>query len=182
VQKSEFWALIDATRKEGTYAHAEALAHELATQPVDSIHLFSLRWDEALNDAYRNDLWNALSVIGGPCGDDHFRDFRAWLVLQGRSVYEAALADPDSLASVVPDDEPHRCQYEVYPDLDAWTAATGGSDYAKKRDSERETLTRLGIEQPPKLGLPTGDDWDVEDEAETRRRLPRLTERFYGRQ
>ena len=36
------------------------------------------------------------------CSDDGFIDFRAWLIAQGREVYFAALADPDSLADVVP--------------------------------------------------------------------------------
>ena len=34
------------------------------------------------------------------CSDDGFIDFRAWLIAQGREVYLAALADPDSLTDV----------------------------------------------------------------------------------
>jgi hypothetical protein len=180
MNEDEFWALIASTHRDDTFEHAKALAHELATRSTDTIHLFGLYWNEAIGRAYQHDLWNAASLIGGGCGDDGFLDFRAWLVLQGRTVYEAALADPDSLADIVSDDDPHRYQYEVYPDLDAWTAATGEADYAAMRDSERETFARLGIEVPPRPALPTGEDWDPEDETETRRHLPRLANRFYG--
>src|SRR5215216_5688388 len=51
------------------------------------------------------DLWGAALVIHrmGPvddfwCSEDTLFGFREWLVEQGRLVYEAAIADPDSLA------------------------------------------------------------------------------------
>ena len=48
-------------------------------------------------------LWDAAGVMKEyGCSDDGFIDFRAWLIAQGREVYFAALADPDSLADVVP--------------------------------------------------------------------------------
>ena len=36
------------------------------------------------------------------CSDDSFSYFRSWLIVQGKDVYMAALADPDSLADVEP--------------------------------------------------------------------------------
>lgn len=48
-------------------------------------------------------LWDAAGIMKEyGCSDDGFIDFRAWLIAQGREVYFAALADPDSLADVVP--------------------------------------------------------------------------------
>ena len=43
-------------------------------------------------------LCAAASIINYGTSDDRFTDFRAWLVMQGRAVYLAALADPDRLA------------------------------------------------------------------------------------
>lgn len=40
----------------------------------------------------------AAYVINGGCSDDGFIDFRSWLIAQGKAVYDAALADPESLA------------------------------------------------------------------------------------
>ena len=48
-------------------------------------------------------MWDAAGIMKEyGCSDDGFIDFRAWLIAQGREVYFAALADPDSLADVVP--------------------------------------------------------------------------------
>ena len=141
MSEDEFWALIKLTRRAETRAHAEALSHELATRPVETIHLFDRRWAEAQRAAYRWDVWNAAYLIGGGCSDDGFMDFRSWLILQGRGVYHATLNDPDSLADVMEGDDEFRYQYEVYPAYDAWKAATGGADFAasgsqRKRHSE----------------------------------------------
>ena len=39
-------------------------------------------------------------MINGGCGDDSFSDFRASLISCGRLTFEAAMADPDSLAEI----------------------------------------------------------------------------------
>lgn len=60
--------------------------------------------------AYQYGLWTAASLMcDGGCSDDGFIDFRAWLIAQGREVYLAALADPDSMALV---DRYEGCQFE----------------------------------------------------------------------
>ena len=43
-------------------------------------------------------LFGAAVLINGGSSDDRFLDFTAWLVMQGKTVYESALAAPDSLA------------------------------------------------------------------------------------
>ena len=45
-------------------------------------------------------MWGAAYVIHGGCSDDGFEYFRRWLISRGRKAYEAALADPDSLAQL----------------------------------------------------------------------------------
>jgi hypothetical protein len=51
------------------------------------------------------DLWDAATIINrwGSnddffCSEDRFFVFRGWLVAQGRQIYDAAIAAPDSLA------------------------------------------------------------------------------------
>jgi hypothetical protein len=45
------------------------------------------------------DLWEAADLIGrGELSVDAFQDFRLWLVMLGREAFEAAVAEPDSLA------------------------------------------------------------------------------------
>ena len=62
--------------------------------------LMFLNYMDAYKDlAFRYGLWDAAKIfrVDG-CSDDSFSYFRSWLIVQGKDVYMAALADPDSLA------------------------------------------------------------------------------------
>jgi hypothetical protein len=182
MDEAEFWRVIEMTRKADPDAHCEALSAELSSRSIEAIHLFGFRWDQALGDAYTWDLWGAAYLIGGGASDDGFEYFRDWLVLQGREIYEAALASPDSLAAVAkPREDEIGYQYECYPAQHAWAAATGRTDPEAFYESENETLARLGISSPsgpPSRFEPAGENWDFDDAAEAHRRLPRLAARY----
>ncbi len=83
----------------------------------------------------------------------------------GREVYEAAVADPDTLASVVRPSwgaESIDAEAEIYAAAhQAWMAVTGRPDTdpypARNEQAEQQ-----------------GADWNFDDDAEVRRRLPRL--------
>ena len=70
----------------------------------DQIVAFDNDFHRASAAAYRWDLWGAAYVINGGCSDDGFMDFRSWLIAQGRAVYDAAMADPESLADHIKED------------------------------------------------------------------------------
>ena len=74
--------------------------------------------------SYRIELWGAAYLLNGGCSDDCFEYFRGWLITQGRAVYEAVLADPDSLADVdnLTDVE---CEQATHMTADAYRMATG---------------------------------------------------------
>ncbi len=78
----------------------ELLAAELQRLPVPELKA----WDAQLTDffyrAYSYDLWGAIVLIKGGCGDDSFMDFRFTLISLGRKIYERAMAEADSLADV----------------------------------------------------------------------------------
>jgi hypothetical protein len=99
-----FWQMIDETRAASsgdpdkqTILLEERLTHE----PLDEIIAFERIWLRLDSEAFRADLWDAAYVIGCGCSDDGFMDFRAWLVQQGKDIFEAALADPETLVNVV---------------------------------------------------------------------------------
>lgn len=47
-------------------------------------------------------VWELGSLLDGfPLGDDSFRDFQRWLILQGRTVFTMATTDPDGIASLL---------------------------------------------------------------------------------
>ncbi len=56
---------------------------------------------ELIDKAYIAELWDLAFVMNLGCGDDSFMDFRAWLIGQGRNVYQRALVDPESLVDLV---------------------------------------------------------------------------------
>ncbi len=107
-------------------------------------------------------LWGAAYLLNGGCGDDGFDDFRGWLVTRGRAVFEAALADPDSLADVVTTDE----LYEV-----ACEDVLGAAWEAHQQLTGRNLPAGSARAPRPELG----EGWDFDDDAEMRRRYPRIS-------
>ncbi|AWS49122.1 hypothetical protein DKM19_42315 [Streptosporangium sp. 'caverna'] len=130
------------------------------------------------DSAYRWPLWNAAQLIEGGCGDDGFRDFRGGLVLLGRTTFTRAVADPDSLAELPVVARMSReeqgwigCEDLSYAPREAYGRVQGETD---SFDAVMEA-TVPGLDRP---GRPAGENWDVDDEEETRRRLPRLAALF----
>jgi hypothetical protein len=123
-----------------------------------------------LNEAYTCDLWGAADVIHGGCSDDGFEYFRCWLVSRGRRVYEAALADPDSLA-----------QQDVRPG--PWNVWEFEQIYyvAKEVFTEKGGEGDVRDHSEPEAGMggpgPTGERFP-ENEEQFARRYPKLWQRF----
>jgi hypothetical protein len=101
MDREQFWALIEAA-KAATGGDCRAQTAQLVAALGQGLVEAILDWDrihsELRVESYRWDLWGAASLINGGCGDDGFDYFRGWLLGQGRAVWQAALADPDSLA------------------------------------------------------------------------------------
>jgi Protein of unknown function (DUF4240) len=83
----------------------ELLAARLDDLPLSEVVGFHRVVEEVEAKSFRVELWGAALVIHrmGPvddfwCSEDTLFGFREWLTEQGRQVYEAAIADPDSLA------------------------------------------------------------------------------------
>jgi hypothetical protein len=175
----QFWALIEAARA-ATGGDCEQQATQLVvalrersvSDVLDCHHLHS--W--LMAKSYRMELWGAAYLINGGCSNDGFDYFRGWLLGQGRATWQAALADPDSLASH-PQVRARAWQPQRFDSLwceDMWAVAS--------RAYQALTGQELTVEVadlhpwPPELeeDWDPGEDWDFEDAAETRRRYPRL--------
>ncbi|MBX2804324.1 MAG: DUF4240 domain-containing protein [Myxococcales bacterium] len=102
------WTLVDAARAASgpdDDRFLRRLHHDLIALDPDDLVGFDVQMDAALAAAYRNELWAAAYVINAGCSDDGFVYFRAWLIAQGRHVYNAAMEDPETLVgSIVMDD------------------------------------------------------------------------------
>lgn len=101
---ARFWDIIDQTVDEDEDRQTEALENELKNLTPEELLAFERDFFAASLAAYRWDLWGAAYVINGGCSDDGFIDFRSWLIAQGKVVYDAALADPESLADHIRSD------------------------------------------------------------------------------
>lgn len=100
--ESEFWNLIEQSR-ESTSVVADSpkwLVDHLARSPVNEILDFAREFRKACDVSHDFRLCAAATAICGYCSDDTFADFCAWLIGQGRSVFERALENPDSLADL----------------------------------------------------------------------------------
>jgi hypothetical protein len=102
MDQDTFWEIIDKARPRNNDAgtHSVALVRALKKQPAAEIGGFDQFFWNLNFAAYRRDLWDVALAINGLCSDDGFAYVRWWLVMQGRDVYELALADPESLAEL----------------------------------------------------------------------------------
>jgi hypothetical protein len=150
----EFWKLIEATDAEAggeVDLYGDTLRRVLSHLPPQELVSFDSLFAQHLSRAYQWDLWGAAYLINGGCSDDGFVYFRAWLIMQGRNVYERALSDPDSLAEIC--DEPGEeveCEDVLY---------VAGELFKEKTGSEMEPSARGHIETEE----PKGTKWEEDD-------------------
>jgi hypothetical protein len=173
---------------------AVALFGLLAQLSAAEIAAFDNTFEEVRAGADHQTLINAALLIEhGFLGDDSFDDFRAGLVALGRSTFEGAVSSPDSLAGhplvreIADARDPRWLGREdmLFVASHAYAAVTGEPEitffeYAEslRADDPEETAGPDAMTVTP---AEQASDWAITDEAESRRRLPRLTEMFYER-
>lgn len=174
MDSTELWDLVETARDEvddpaDGDAVAEALVRILAAREPDVIEAFDVALAGVMAESYLTDLWGAAYLVNGGASDDGFDYFRGWLVAQGRDVFEAAVADPDSLAEVpavrraVGDGDELECEAMLSVAWDAYSEATGED----LPDAARPDLPGLD------------PMWDFDDEDAMREHLPRLAALVY---
>jgi hypothetical protein len=172
MDEKRFWDLIACSAAPTADEQDVAMDKLLRRLPADDLLAFQLRYDDLMHRAYKTDLRGAAYLILGGCSDDGFIDFRAWLVARGKQVYEAALANPDTLADLVSTDT-RECNSALNSAaFGAWEAATG-----RPPDEFNEELSRVS---PHWKDPDEGEDWDFVDDDEVLRRFPRLARIFLG--
>lgn len=163
-----FWDIVDRSAHGGArQARQEARLRDiLAALPPGELVAWQAAYDAKRAAAYSWDLWGAAYVIHGGALDDGFDYFRDWLISRGRRVYEAALADPDSLADAIPADAREPAEFEGFGSIamELWASRTGRNPAGMPG----------GVVQPSR---PTGKPWS-EDSAALAARYPKLWKRF----
>ncbi|WP_020391679.1 DUF4240 domain-containing protein [Kribbella catacumbae] len=176
MDKDGFWELVEAARAEvdDTVADpdgvADSLTKVLGELTLAEIAGFGVELERLQAESYRWDLWGAAYLINGGASDDGFDYFRGWLVAQGREIWDAALADPDSLADVVDEDlgegfEGFDGEGMLSVAVHAYQSSGGSNgDYW-------EAVEGAGIDIPD---VPTGENFDFDDSNELETRYPLL--------
>jgi hypothetical protein len=171
-----FWALIDAHR-DGEDYDLDGLVADLATKPKNDILDFGARLGKLLDQSYRGDLWGAAYLANGGCSDDAFDYFRGWLVSRGQKVFEAALANPDSIVDAVGAGEVE-LEELLYAAPRAWEKKTGKDDfYEHDEDDEDEEKEGEDEEEEAELDLSWSKDGEGIPEK-LQKAYPRLWAKF----
>lgn len=157
---NHFWSLVEGLPPESA---EQALEERLKRLSPEELIAFDRHFTELFFRAYDWQLWNAAYIIAGGCSNDSFMDFRYGLISRGRAVFEAALKDPDTLASIVKKGEDLR--NEAF-------ASVAFKVYKRKTGTE---MPDPDIRHP---GEPSGEDWDPDNEELCARHLPKLWAKF----
>lgn len=168
----QFWNLIEEARRAAdSPADAEDIASRAtallaAREPKEILAAQQILWD-LMAASYQAPLWAAAYLINGGCSDDGFEYFRGWLILQGRTAYEQAVADADQLAGL-------RAVQEAAADgmeLDCEDTLNIVWDAYRKATGEDLPADSFSINYPR-----LDPDWnfDFEDSGRIAPRLPRM--------
>lgn len=104
IDENLFWELIAKSRhsSESVARQIDLLVSLLEGFKASDIKRFRKLLDKNMRDLYNWDLWALAYIAQGGCSDDAFEGFRAWLILQGREIFELALTDIRKIMSKVP--------------------------------------------------------------------------------
>jgi hypothetical protein len=95
MNKDQFWRIADLA------VNRNNLRNELLASDPKTVLGYYMQFLERMRESDTGDLWAvAMLLNAGHCSDDCFEYFRCWLISQGRSTFERALANPDVLAEI----------------------------------------------------------------------------------
>ena len=166
----EFWQVVDRAAAPDPDAAAGALEVELSRMDAATLAAFGGEYHRQM---LRSNTWlhlAAAQTVMGFTSDDVFRDFRTWTLFQGRQVYDAFVADPDSLAGHGPQDDEQVGMAEdlEYLPVQAWEQLTGKDPYESGSGWP---------EDPEPFAEPTGTRLTEQQRAQ---RFPRLSAAYVG--
>lgn len=167
-----FWAIVETTLPHVSDQEAQltVMQSRVAEMSPDQLIRFGRTFDQIMRDSYSWDLWGAAYVIMGGASDDGFEYFRLWLISRGRTVFEQAAADPDSLAASVPADAVDALDFEML-------AYPAREEFVRKTGREPGATEQLQPEMFYPNIAPSGVAF-AEDPSELAQRYPRLWARF----
>ena len=179
INRDTFWTLLEQAKREcgqnlcEEYQWLEEKLMSMVPEQALRFQYFTRGYRDA---AYKYGLWSAACVLSHGCREDGFIDFRAWLIAQGKTVYMAALENPDSLAEV---EQYGDCEFEMlsYVGNDAYVELTGRDvyeDYTAEMRDQMLAEVSGGIKYHPMIEYPL----EIRDAVAV---YPKLGDRFVTR-
>lgn len=170
MNEQKFWDLVQSgTGAPRTETQMELIYNALSQLSTPELVAFHHIFLEQMNRSYTWDLWAAAYVIHGDCSDDGFIDFRAWLIMQGRDIFEKSLASSDSLAEIPKEKLLESLDWEEFNYL-----AAEVYEERTDMDIEDDELSRpIDFQEDP-----SGLEWEEDDLNALKDRNPRLFELF----
>jgi hypothetical protein len=169
-----FWELIGRTTgyEADPERQLEVLQQALRGLTVAEIEAFERAFHQQQRRAYSWDLWGAAYIMNGGASDDGFEYFQRWLVSRGRTVFEAAVVNPESLAETIAPDSQGDYEFEQFANVAAeiWKEKTG-------IDPVTDQEHRFPFISEPPASEPSGTPFE-EDTHYLATRYPKLWARF----
>ena len=166
MDQRSFWNIIDEfvseDKTDAEYFYA-AYAERLAEMDGDELIGFASAMREAMNAAFTWDMLGAAQLITGGFAEEGFDACCGWMMAQGSDVYRQAVLNPDSLADYLRNYEGE----DVFEDDDI--IAAPASAFEEKMDDLEHF--NIDVSRPAQ---PEGEQWELDDAAEQRARLPLL--------
>lgn len=169
LDEDRYWSMIHQAKKAGEDQDemADYLSEDVEKLSPKEMIGFKLRTDYLANKAYTSEMWCAAYVIKGGCSDDGFEYFRLWLISMGKDIYYKALANPDSLADVVNEDNDFEFEDLAYVAVDAFESKT-----------EQDLYDFIDDENFPYHEEEMDFTWEEDNEESQKKICPKLYAKF----
>jgi hypothetical protein len=100
---NEFWSIIEKSRKNDNVditKQKSSLIKILKRLDIKDIVKFNNRFFSLMDIALDTKLIGASNIINTNCNKECFINFRAWLIVQGKDVFEKIIVNPDELSEM----------------------------------------------------------------------------------
>ena len=105
----QFWRLVEESGSPcvcDPEEQCEKITEKLSELPLQELRNFYISHRQVLHAGYSEGLFHACFIMLNYISDDTFEDYINWLILDGRSRFEEALRNPDSIADFCDVDDP----------------------------------------------------------------------------
>jgi hypothetical protein len=163
MEEDKFWEIIETTKSKslGDYEKQQSeLEKELLKLTAKEVLEFDNKFRTLRGEIYNWDFWAAAYIINGGCSDDCFSDFRGWLIGQGKSIFNNAIKNIETLSELKETNDGDWESLSYIP-TDIYEKKTGND-------------MPQGIQENIEI---TGEEWE-EDENDLKNRFPKLYTKF----